>query len=123
MKTGLVIYAASVHHLAGFYAHVLELEVKEMETDYALLADDDFELVLLATEVSRSIAKTYVAREATPIKPVFFVGASLEVLKDRVAAKGGALYQTKVWEFGGRQVCDGHDCEGNIFQLRIRKNV
>ncbi len=123
MKMGLVIYATSVHHMADFYAHVLELEVKDMEADYALLADEDFELVLLTTDVSKRACKTDAARETTPMKPVFFVCASLDVLKDRIAAKGGTVYQPKAWEFGGRQVCDGHDCEGNIFQLRVRRNV
>ncbi len=31
------------------------------------------------------------------------------------------IYTPKDWGFGGHLVCDAHDSEGNIFQLRINK--
>jgi len=58
-------------------------------------------------------------RENTTIKPTFFMDETLESITERVTSKGGALLKPKDWGFGGRLVCDGHDCEGNVFQLRL----
>lgn len=122
MKAGLVIYTASIHQLTGFYAQVFELEVIESDNSYALLTKGDFELVLLETETSRQALDSHEARSNTAIKPVFFIDVPLEQLGDRIKALGGALHPPKNWSFGGRQVCDAQDCEGNIFQLRIKKD-
>lgn len=123
MKAGLVIYAASIHRLAGFYTHVFGLETLESDDTYALLTAGDFELVLLETAVSRTVPDAPEARTNTAIKPTFFIDGPLELIGEKIRAKGGVLYSPKNWAFGGHQVCDGHDCEGNIFQLRIRKSA
>ncbi|MCC5904552.1 MAG: hypothetical protein JJT87_21795 [Halomonas sp.] len=83
----------------------------------------DAELVLLETEVSKKALSTDNAREDTPIKPTFFIDIPLELISEKIKEQGGAIYQPKGWSFGGRQVCDGCDCEGNIFQLRVGKNA
>lgn len=123
MKTGLVIYASSIERLIDFYSHVLELEVIESDNTYALLNDDSFELVLIETEISKKSKNSYEPRETTPLKPTFFIDSSLGVISEKIKDKGGFVYSPKNWEFEGRQVCDAHDCEGNIFQLRVNKNA
>ncbi|MGO2240206.1 MAG: VOC family protein [Halomonas sp.] len=123
MKTGLVIYSSSIHRLAEFYCHVFGFEVFEKDESYALLIAGSFELVLLETEASKKALSTDKAREDTPIKPSFFIDAPLELIGEKIKEKGGAIYQPKSWNFGGRQVCDGCDCEGNIFQLRVGTNA
>lgn len=121
MQTGLVVYTASVDRLSDFYRDVFDLEILEQDNTYALLADGAFELVLLETQMSIDTSVTNTPREATPIKPSFFVEAPLELISSRIKERGGSVYPAKPWEFGGRQVCDAYDCEGNIFQLRVRK--
>jgi hypothetical protein len=79
--------------------------------------------VLLETEVSKKASSTGKAREDATIKPSFFIDVPLELVGEKIKEKGGALYQPKSWNFGSRQVCDGCDCEGNIFQLRVGKNT
>jgi hypothetical protein len=119
MKTGLVIYASSIEKLAIFYAHVFDLQMIESDHSYALLVGGDFELVLLETEVSKKGLNVFEARENTALKPTFFVDVPFEVISERIKKKGGVVFPPKNWTFGGRQVCDAHDCEGNIFQLRV----
>lgn len=121
MRAGLVIYASSTSRLAEFYAHVFELDTIESDNAYALLTKGDFELVLLETEVAKKTLHPHEARTNTPIKPAFFVDTSLELIGKKIKAKGGTLHPPKSWAFGGRQVCNACDCEGNIFQLRIKK--
>lgn len=122
VRTGLVIYSSSILRLAEFYCLVFGFEVLESDESYALLMTGNFEIVLLETEVSKRVVGTEKAREETPIKPVFFVDIPLEVISEKIVEGGGAVYQPKSWEFGGRQVCDGCDCEGNIFQLRVGRS-
>tara|TARA_R110001592_G_scaffold362408_1_gene676105 strand:+ start:305 stop:676 length:372 start_codon:yes stop_codon:yes gene_type:complete len=123
MRTGLVIYASSIGRLAEFYSHVFGLDVVESDSSYMLLVDGDFELVLLETEISKTALNSHEVRENTPLKPTFFVDTRLELIGEKVKEKGGTIYPPKSWEFGGRQVCDACDCEGNIFQLRVGKNA
>jgi len=119
MKTGLFVYVSSIDRLISFYTHVFGLEVIESDKSYALLIDDNFELVLLETEVSKKSIGSFTPRETTPLKPTFFIRSPLEVISKKIKEKGGSVYPPKDWEFGGNQVCDAYDCEGNIFQLRI----
>ncbi len=123
MKTGLVIYASSIRRLVEFYGRVFGFEVLERDEFYALLMAGSFELVLLETDVSKKSLSTDKAREGTPIKPVFFMDVPVEQVGERIKQNGGRLYPPKSWEFDGRQVCDGCDCEGNIFQLRLAKDA
>ena len=123
MKTGLVIYASSVEQLMAFYAQVFELDIIESDNTYALLNKGSFELVILETEISKNVKNTYKPRENTPLKPVFFIDSSLSDISGKIKEKEGFVYSPKNWEFGNRQVCDAHDCEGNIFQLRVSKSA
>lgn len=123
MRTGLVIYSSSIRRLTEFYCQVFGFDVQESDESYSLLMTGDFELVLLETAMSKKALRTDSAREDTPIKPVFFIDVQLELISQKIKENGGTVYQPKSWEFGGRQVCDGCDCEGNIFQLRVGKNT
>ncbi|MGO2513656.1 hypothetical protein [Marinomonas polaris] len=123
MKTGFVMYASSVSRLSDFYSHVFALNKVEGDNSYALLADGDFELVLLETEASKTVSDLHSPRASTPIKPTFFINTSLEIISEMIKNKGGSVFPPKNWEFGGRKVCDAHDCEGNIFQLRIDQDA
>jgi len=57
-------------------------------------------------------------REDTALKLVFSV-EDIAHARERAAELGGAVNaMEREWEFEGARVCDGHDPEGNIFQLR-----
>jgi len=121
MKTGLAIYSSDLGKLVSFYQDVFGFAVIEVEPDFALLEHGEFELVILETDISRSLnnqSSTPVPREATPLKPTFFVDDYLQDISKKVIAHGGSMREPKDWTFGGKLVCDGWDCEGNIFQLR-----
>jgi len=123
MKTGLVIYSSSIDRLSDFYCHIFGFEVSEHDESYALLTIDEFELVLLETEISKKSTGLNKPREDTPIKPTFFVDMPLEMIQRMIEEKNGFVYEPKGWLFGGRKVCDACDCEGNIFQLRVGEHL
>ena len=124
MRTGLAIYSFDLDKLVSFYKDVFGFSLIETEPDFALLAHGEFELVILETDISRSLNnQSYypTPRESTPIKPTFFIDDYLQNIAKKVIANGGGMREPKDWTFGGKLVCDGWDCEGNIFQLRARK--
>jgi predicted enzyme related to lactoylglutathione lyase len=79
---------------------------------------------LVIVRVPRRIAESIcietppVRREDTPIKLVFSV-ADINAARKAAVKEGGAINPVgREWEFEGAKVCDGHDPEGNVFQLR-----
>ena len=64
------------------------------------------------------IAAPPIRRERAAIKLVFAV-EDIEEAREKAAELGGELEpSSREWEFEGARVCDGHDPEGNVFQLR-----
>jgi predicted enzyme related to lactoylglutathione lyase len=122
IQIGAVIYAKNLAQLAKFYENVTGLEVRETNKNYTRLESNSFQLVVL--QAPKHIASTIVIseppvrRENTPIKLVFFV-KRISDAREKVIALGGELNTSeKEWKFGEHMVCDGHDPEGNVFQLR-----
>ena len=122
MTAGAVLYAKDVDRVAAFYAEVAGLTVRHAEPAHAALESSGFELVIV--RIPEALARTIaiesppVRRESTPIKLVFRV-PSLGTARAAAARLGGALNpEEREWRYEGRRVCDGHDPEGNVFQLR-----
>lgn len=123
-NAGAVLYAKDVARIGEFYAAVTGLVETRRERDFLVLERDGFELVVLA--IPEQIAATIAIgdpprrREETPIKLVFLV-ENIDAAKKRVADRGGGMNPPdREWRFGDWRVCDGHDPEGNVFQLRER---
>ncbi len=121
-RPGVVVYAKDVAAVAAFYESVVDLAVAEVADGHVALASDEVELVVVRIPVelagSIEIARPPRRREGTPIKPVLPV-ASLALARERALSVGGVLDGAeREWRWGGTLVCDGHDPEGNVFQLR-----
>jgi predicted enzyme related to lactoylglutathione lyase len=119
---GAVLYAKNVQRLVAFYAAVAGLTVRKSRGDYVILDSAVFQLVIL--QIPKQIADSIVIeeppvrRERAAIKLVLFV-ASIKDARLAASALGGELNSVeREWEFEGHKVCDGHDPEGNVFQLR-----
>jgi predicted enzyme related to lactoylglutathione lyase len=122
VSAGVVIYARDMARLAVFYAGLAGLVEVQRDHDFTVLERGAFQLVVVA--MPSPIASRIVLSEPprrrteTPIKPVFVVG-DFDDLRDVVVRRGGVLDpQGKAWQFGCWRVLDGHDPEGNVFQLR-----
>jgi predicted enzyme related to lactoylglutathione lyase len=117
-----VVYALDVERLADFYADVVELRATDAGTGYAHLTAAGVELFLVAipAEVAAGIEVTSPPqrRTETPIK-LAFPTSDLARARTAAAARGGVVDPPeRAWTFGGYLHCDGHDPEGNVFQLR-----
>lgn len=119
---GLVIYAVDPQRLSDFYAAVTGLAVTETEPGYVSLESPAVQLVLVRVpaEIAATIELTDPPerRETTPLKPLLAV-ADLEAARQAAVAHGGVVDPAATeWQFQRWRVCDGHDPEGNVFQLR-----
>jgi len=122
VTSGAILYAKDLDRISEFYAAVADLAVTESASGHVALEANGFQLVVVA--VPQHIAATIhvqsppVRREATPIKLVFFV-RNTEAASTKVAQLGGQMNPVeRSWQFQGAAVLDGHDPEGNVFQLR-----
>jgi predicted enzyme related to lactoylglutathione lyase len=121
---GTVLFAKDMDAMAGFYSAVAGLLENQRGSDFVLLEHGSFELVVHAIPkriaASIVIARPARRREGTPIKPVFLVH-SIGAVRPLVAELGGELNPPgREMRFRGWRACDGHDLEGNVFQLRER---
>jgi len=122
VTSGAVLYAKDLGRVSEFYAAVAAMAVTESASGHVTMESNGFQLVVVA--VPRHIAATIhvqsppIRREATPIKLIFFV-QSIEAAAAKVAQLGGQMNPAEQsWQFQGAAVLDGHDPEGNVFQLR-----
>jgi predicted enzyme related to lactoylglutathione lyase len=119
---GAVLYAKDLHRLVEFYSAVAGLDVQAIQDGFAVLGDESSQFVIVRIPKriadSISIATPPERREDTPVKLVFAV-EDIAIARSRAAERGGAMNAAeREWEFEGVKVCDGHDPEGNVFQLR-----
>jgi predicted enzyme related to lactoylglutathione lyase len=124
IRAGAVIYANNYERLASFYEDVAGLDVRETDETSTILGSETFQLVILQVPshiaASVEIGVPPIRREGTPIKLVFYVD-SISNTREKVMALGGELNANeKEWVFETHRVCDGHDPEGNIFQIRAQ---
>jgi predicted enzyme related to lactoylglutathione lyase len=119
---GAVLYAKDLDRLVEFYCSVAGIEPQAVEKGFAILGSRPSQFVVL--RIPKRIADTIdVAtppepREDASLKLVFGV-EDIAHARVRAAELGGAMNAVeREWEFEGAKVCDGHDPEGNVFQLR-----
>jgi len=124
INAGAVIYAKDTSHIAAFYAQVMGFRITHSDAEYAVLESVGFQLIIHAIppEIAASIAiaNPPVRREDSAVKLIFSV-ASINDARTLAAEAGGELNPPeREWQFQGDRVCDGHDPEGNVIQLRER---
>ncbi|QPF74755.1 hypothetical protein G8A07_18735 [Roseateles sp. DAIF2] len=123
LQAAAVVYAKDLARMSRFYAEVVGLPVVERDSDYTVLQSGAFQLVLVeipaAIAAGIEISVPPERREETPLKLCLLV-PDLAAARAQAAALGGVLDPpAHEWVFQGRRVCDGHDPEGNVFQLQV----
>ena len=122
IMVGAVVYAKDIRRVSRFYAELAALPVVEDEPGHVVLQSTAFQLVVVAVPpplaARITIASPPARREDTAVKLCFPV-ASLATARSTAARLGGGLLEPEhEWEFHDGFVCDGHDPEGNVIQVR-----
>ncbi len=121
-KPSTVIFAKDVVTLARFYQEVLGMTEAHQDPHHVVLDDEHFQLVIhgipkhIAAQIQISVPPE--VREDTAIKPCLPV-ENIEQARQKAQELGGSIGpKAKEWEARGFRACDGHDPEGNVFQVR-----
>jgi predicted enzyme related to lactoylglutathione lyase len=122
LNPGAVLYAKDLSRVSAFYVQVLGLKLVRETEDFVVLTSGNFRLTVveIPAHIARDIHLTTppARREDTPIKMVFNI-ESLQAARAKMAEQGGELNPPeREWKDDGALVCDGHDPEGNVLQLR-----
>ncbi len=123
--SGVVVYAVDPTRVAAFYERVAGLSRTVTARGHLVLESESFQLVVVRVPdgiaAGIELADPPVRREDTAVKPAFVV-ADLAGARAAAAATGGVLDPPeREWRWQGWRVCDGHDPEGNVLQLREEK--
>jgi predicted enzyme related to lactoylglutathione lyase len=119
---GAAIYVSDLERVTHFYTEVFGLAPQERQSGFAVLRAGEWRLYLVAMPpdlvAEFGPSDPPVRREDTALKLIFQVD-DIELVRAAVGRHGGELNSTDAeWVMGAELVCDGHDCEGNVFQVR-----
>ncbi|WP_326535888.1 VOC family protein [Pseudorhodoferax sp.] len=121
-KPSCVVFAKDVAALAHFYREVVDMAVVHADADHTVLDQEGFQLVVhgippaIAAQIE--ITRPPYVREDTPIKLCLPV-ARIADARSKAAQLGGQVQPPSAeWQARGFRACDGHDPEGNVFQVR-----
>jgi predicted enzyme related to lactoylglutathione lyase len=121
-KAAAVLYAKNLARLAAFYGQVARLSFVRSGLEHVVLECESFQMSVIQIPKhfadSIELQEPPVRRENTAIKLVFFVESIADVRAVASDLGGGLNPVEREWIFDGNRVCDGHDPEGNVFQLR-----
>jgi predicted enzyme related to lactoylglutathione lyase len=119
-----VLYAINPHRLAAFYTRVAGLTVQRIDPESMQIGGPGVELTLV--QIPPDIAATITLttppqrREDSAVKLVFEV-PNLANAREVAITLGGVIDPgARQWRHLHWTVCDGHDPEGNVLQLRER---
>lgn len=121
-KPSAVVFAKDLARLADFYSQVIGMAEVHRDQDHLVLDDAHFQLVVhgIPHDIAARIQITAPAqvRENAAIKLCLPVQA-IEQARQAAALLGGMIGpKRQEWEARGFRACDGHDPEGNVFQVR-----
>ena len=122
---GAVVYARDIDRVSRFYAQLAGLPVVQETADFIVVESACFQLVVVAVPPAIAqritVASPPVRREDTAFKLCLAVPA-IGAARATAERLGGMLDSAeREWEFQGVRVCDGHDPEGNVIQVRARE--
>ena len=118
----LLIYARNITTLKQFYTENFGLQVIEEDDVWVLLSAG------AATIGFHKIGEQYLHKMnpdrkiETNTKMVFEIDVAIEKVRNNFISKNIEMREIKTFENYNFWLCDGIDPEGNVFQLKSRKN-
>ena len=123
-----MLYAKDIDRVSSFYAAVAGLVTTHRGDGYVVLTlpgpqGPAWELIVHAIppEVAESIHVTFPPerREDAATKLVLPVTDLSQARREAVRLAGVLDPAEREWSWNGVRACDGHDPEGNVFQVRV----
>lgn len=115
----VILFVDDIKKMTDFYENIIGLElIGESNNEFVSLDAGGCELCLhqIPSEFIQP-NNEYKAREDIYTKVVFY---SENVERDRTELIAKGVRMKEIFKFDGIEICDGCDCEGNIFQISSR---
>ncbi len=120
----IIIFVKDVERLKNFYAGILQLEiVEEINNEWLLLRAGEGNVALHKT------GNQYQERDHSEIKfesntkIVFELVEDIRKVRDALLSQNTVIGEIKTFDNYDFWVCDGQDPEGNVFQLKQKKEL
>jgi catechol-2,3-dioxygenase len=121
---GIILFVQDVDRLKHFYSNHFNLTVaEEITSEWVLLKAGHCELGLHKIGADYLKPGESTVRVDTNTKIVFDIDEDLFVIHRVLTEKNITLTEIKTWDNFPYWVCDGEDYEGNVFQLRMKKQA
>jgi catechol-2,3-dioxygenase len=119
----IIIFVQNVSKLRSFYVDILALDiVEELKSEWLLLKAGNCNIGLhkIGDQYLDSNQAGFKVDNNT--KVVFEIDEDIHSARERLVNQNVSLGEIKTFENYDFWLCDGEDPEGNVFQLKQRKN-
>ncbi len=119
----IMLFVQNIDNLKAFYVDVLGLEiVEESHSTWLLLNAGTCNIGLhkIGAEYIEENQEEFKFDSNTKI--VFEIESDIYIYRNYLLSKGIKLKEVMSWENYPYLLCDGEDPEGNVFQLKAKKN-
>ncbi|MEI7585337.1 VOC family protein [Runella sp.] len=118
----VILFAQDVDKLKVFYVDIFELDiVEEFESEWLLLQAGNCRIGLHKIGENYSENNPEAFKSDSNTKLVFEIDEDIFKVRERLLNENVSIREIKTFENYGFWVCDGEDPEGNVFQLKQRK--
>lgn len=121
LQVAAVVFVDEVPRMTAFYQALAAMAVVQSDSQHTVLEIPGFQLTIHALgSAGHARAAAYPVRGDSFVKICLPVG-SIAAARNSAAAHGGEVWDpAKEWDSveRGFRACDGHDPEGNVFQVR-----
>lgn len=118
----IILYVQNVDRLKSFYMDVFKLEVLETyESTWALLKAGQGKIGLHQIGAQYWDESKGAFKFDNNTKIVFEIDEDIHEMRDQLLAQNVQLREIKTFDNYDYWLCDGEDPEGNVFQLKQKK--
>jgi catechol-2,3-dioxygenase len=116
----IILFVQNVEKLKSFYAGILNLViVEEIKSEWLLLKAGHCNIGLHKIGEQYNTKEEYKFDNNTKI--VFEVDKDINKVREHLLSKNVPMKEVKTFDNYDYWLCDGEDPEGNVFQLKQRK--
>lgn len=123
MLDSIILFGQNISKLKKFYVEILGLEIiEETESEWVLLNAGNCHIGLHRVGMEFRIGSSEDFKVNSNTKLVFNLDEDINEVRNRLLKAKVFVKEIKTFKNYDFWICDGEDPEGNVFQLKQKKN-
>jgi catechol 2,3-dioxygenase-like lactoylglutathione lyase family enzyme len=123
MLDSIILFGQNISKLKKFYVEILGLEIiEETESEWVLLNAGNCQIGLHRVGMEFRIGSSEDFKVNSNTKLVFNLDEDINEVRNRLLKAKVFVKEIKTFKNYDFWICDGEDPEGNVFQLKQKKN-